>query len=86
MASNQRSKFATFWALILILLTIVGGLVLFRDVIFGTKQSAQQPAPPSSEWTTAPEEGVPVNLPEIPVRELPIEETPSQDTPQPDQE
>lgn len=86
MANHQRSKSAPLWAITIMLLIIVGSLVLFRDVIFGTEQATPPAEPPSTEWTTAPEDGVPVDLPNTPVRAVPIEDTNAEDKADPDQE
>lgn len=68
MEDNTKSKFGPFWVIIITLLIILGVLVLFRDVLMGTEQPAQESEPPSTEWTTAPEGGVEVDLPDTPIR------------------
>ena len=68
MPNIPKNKISPFWILVILLLIIAGVLVLFRDVLPIGDEPAQQPPPPSTEWTTAPEGGVEVDLPETPIR------------------
>ena len=61
------------WIFIFLLAIVLGGIWLWVQ----SEQSAE-PAPssasqPSSEWTTAPEGGVKVNLPETPMTNAPVD-------------
>ena len=53
MPNIPKNKFSPFWILVILLLIIAGVLVLFRDVLPIGDEPAQQPPPPSTEWTTA---------------------------------
>ncbi len=68
MADATKIKFSAFWAIVIALLIIAGVLTLFGDVFSGKEVPAEEPQPPSTEWTTAPEGGVEVDLPETPMR------------------
>lgn len=74
MADETKSKFSPFWVLVITLVIIAGVLVLVRDVLTTGEQPAQEPQPPSTEWTTAPEGGVKVDLPDTPMRAVEPEE------------
>ncbi|MGB3472451.1 MAG: hypothetical protein WBA51_16675 [Erythrobacter sp.] len=75
MATDNKLKVSPFWLIVILLLIIAGGLVLFTDVISGSRTPEREPEPPSTEWTTAPEGGVEVDLPETAMRVVPGEET-----------
>lgn len=79
MANETKSRFSPFWALVIGLIIILGVMVLFRDVIFGSGGSPEPAQTPSTEWTTAPEGGVDVNLPETPIRAVEPEEATQSD-------
>ncbi len=82
MADVQKSKFAPFWIIVLVLLLILGLLVLFGDILTGGERESQDPQPTSTEWTTKPEEGVEVTLPDTPIRPAePEGETPAEPEP-----
>ena len=68
MADVQKSKFAPFWIIVLVLLLILGALVMFGDVLPRGERESDEPQPTSTEWTTKPEEGVEVTLPDTPIR------------------
>ncbi|MBV7265492.1 hypothetical protein [Erythrobacter ani] len=68
MADANKRNYTPFWIIVIVLLLILGTLVLFRDVLTGGERASQDVQPPSDEWTTAPEGGVEVNLPETPIR------------------
>ena len=82
MTDAKKSKYTIFWIILLVLLLVLGTLVMFRDVLTGSERVSQDPEPPSTEWTTAPEGGVEVDLPDTPMRfEDPDEEAPTEDPP-----
>ncbi|NVE96001.1 hypothetical protein [Altererythrobacter lutimaris] len=68
MADVPKSKFNAFWAIVIALLIIAGVWAFFGDAFSGSEVPAEEPQPPSTEWTTAPEGGVEVDLPETPMR------------------
>ena len=70
MANTDKSRYSSFWIILLVLLLILGGLVLFRDVLSGNQRADVKPPPQPAgvEWTSAPETGVDVDLPDTPLR------------------
>lgn len=71
MADFPKNRYNPFWIIVIALLLILGILVLFSDVLVGTERGSQEHQPSSTEWTTKPEGGVEVNLPETPI--VPVE-------------
>ena len=74
---KQRSTFSpeAFWLLAIFLLVVVGvavGVMVLRQPVEAPAASAVQP--PSTEWTTAPSEGVKVDLPDVSMRMVPLDE------------
>lgn len=67
MAESTGSKITPFWATMIVILIGLGLLVLFSDFFTTRQQPEQEPQPPSTEWTTAPEGGVEVDLPATPL-------------------
>ena len=68
---NQDRK-STLIRVVVIVVASVAILFTFRTYL-GNEEPEPDFGPPSSEWTTAPEGGVEVNLPETPMRNVPIE-------------
>lgn len=69
----EFTKARNIWVFLIVLGIVLGGLWLW----IRSEQRAE-PAPssvsqPSSEWTTAPEGGVKVNLPETPMTNVPAQ-------------
>ncbi len=73
MANGTKSPLNAFWLIVIGLLIVAGIMVFFRDVASTGEQQAEQPQPPSTEWTTRPEGGVEVDLPEAPMRNVEAE-------------
>lgn len=70
MANREKSKYAPFWVIIIVLLLILAILVLSRDLFSGSESVSQDPPPASTEWAPAPESGVDVELPQTPMRNV----------------
>lgn len=79
MATGNKSSISPFWAVVIILLIIAGGIFFFTDVLRQDQAPERELEPPSTEWTTAPEGGVEVDLPDTPMRVVPEEETTPED-------
>lgn len=75
MASGNKPTISPFWAIVIVLLIIVGAVFFFTDNMLQDQVPAGELEPPSTEWTTAPEGGVEVDLPDTPIRVVPDEET-----------
>jgi|GEM_PF-3015506 len=48
-------------------------VLMILRVYFADREPNPEVSPPSTEWTTAPESGVDVNLPETPMINVPVE-------------
>ena len=70
---NQDRK-STLTKVVVIVVASVAILLIFRTYFYD-EEAVPDMSPPSTEWTTAPEGGVEVNLPETPMRNVPIEGT-----------
>lgn len=68
-----------FWPLVIALLIIVGVVVFFTQTGFRNDAVPTAPSTPSTEWTTAPDAGVEVELPETPLRRVEPEEAQDED-------
>lgn len=79
MATGNKSIISPFWAIVIVLLIIVGGVFFFTEVTRQDQAPERELEPPSTEWTTAPEGGVEVDLPDTPVRVVPEEEPVNED-------
>ena len=64
MANDTKRSINPFWPLLVGLLIILGFIVFFSDVFTGRSSAPEEVPVPSTEWTTAPEGGVEVDLPE----------------------
>lgn len=86
MEKEHKKPIGLFWPLMIGLLIVAGVVVVLGE--FGGESEAPAPdAPaPSTEWTTAPEGGVEVNLPETPIRNVEREDAATEDeaTPEPE--
>lgn len=77
MANGKNTIISPIWAIVIVLLVIVGGVFFFTDIMRQDQVPDRELEPPSTEWTTAPEGGVEVDLPDTPMRVVPEEEAPS---------
>ncbi|KWV92119.1 hypothetical protein AUC45_13350 [Erythrobacter sp. YT30] len=59
----------------MLLLLVLGAVFFFIDFTQGEQAPERELEQPSTEWTTAPEGGVEVDLPDTPMRVVPEEET-----------
>jgi hypothetical protein len=82
MATGKKSMISPFWAIVIMLLIVVGAVFFFTDIVRQDPAPEREPQVPSTEWTTAPEGGVEIDLPDTPVRVVPDEETTSEDAQQ----
>lgn len=81
MATAKKSIISPFWAIVIVLLLVVGAVFFFTDIMRQDPVPERELEPPSTEWTTAPEGGVEVDLPDTPMRVVPDEETTPEDAP-----
>jgi len=56
-----------------VLVVATVAVLMILRVYFADREPEPEVSPPSSEWTTAPERGVDVNLPETPMHNVPVE-------------
>ncbi|MDJ0977578.1 MAG: hypothetical protein QNI87_03500 [Erythrobacter sp.] len=82
MATGDKSRISPFWLIVIMLLFVIGAIVLFSDVFLGERAPEREPEQPTDEWTTAPEDGVKVDLPEAPLRIVPRDEETEEDKPE----
>jgi len=59
--------------MVVIIAVLSLGIIVALLFLYQPREETSEPVPTSSEWTTAPEDGVEVNLPEAPIRAVPIE-------------
>ncbi len=80
---RTKDKSSAFWPLLIGLLAILGVVVFYTQYI-EQDEALTSPQPvqtPASEWTSAPEYGVDVDLPETPLRRVePVENEADADT------
>lgn len=68
--TTGRGRSMTWVILVLAAVAIAAGAYYYSEQISGDRGN---PAPPpSAEWTTAPEDGVKVNLPQTPMTNVPV--------------
>lgn len=70
MADESKGMTRSFWPVFLAVLVIAVLVLLFRAMGSEDDEVPSQEPVPSTEWTTAPEGGVDVNLPDTPMRNV----------------
>ena len=67
------SRTRNIWIFLIVLGIVLGGLWLWIQSEQRVEPAPSSTSKPSSEWTTTPEGGVKVDLPETPMRNVPVE-------------
>lgn len=77
---NTEPKRATTWTVIIIAIIAIAAAGYYYFDEMDDERAAPAP-PPSTEWTTAPEGGLDVELPQAPMTNVPPETPSAEDTP-----
>lgn len=82
--NQKRSKVGRGWMLLIAAVIVIGGVWFWMKSERAAESEQAALVHPSTEWTTAPEGGVQVDLPKAPMTNTPVESPAPVTEPAPD--
>lgn len=76
MAQQPKTRTRLYWTVFIGMVVLLVAALALTQLRPTEDASAPAVAPPSTEWTTAPEGGVEADLPDTPMRNVPAEPSP----------